>query len=449
MIKNLLRFIFALSVVLITTVSAHADNPNKCVRAIATDIANSIDTIDLENDVLEITSDSLIEFFTKNIDICREYLLERESPEEDILIEEDDLLINVNWDYVVEEVAAALTVTGNARQLFICENDRSIQASIDAALWATTIVAAAFSFGTGGVAGAAIKEGVKQGAKGIVKLGVKQGLKTASKAASKAASKEAAKKAAVATAQKPAKDAAIAASKKALQNTLVSQTKNKLKSNGKKRVTNKMIKKEIEKGIAKNSTSGREAISLLDDAIAKQSALKTAGQASASQALKKALTTFAISTSIAVLSGIGAIYSYLESDLDTTVMNCTNTDGGENCYLSCTKDSLTAPTDDLNTKVFKPTFGKTLCVDENNNYALREINTQGIPTPGNIFLTTQDKWEKAKQLIVSNVQNQGNCDWNEDDVDMYIGVPLYDSSTLEPTENGSQGLLIDGIRIDD
>ena len=221
--------------------------------------------------------------------------------------------------------------------------------------------------------------------------------------------------------------AAVDASKKALQNTLVSQIKNELKSNGKKRVTNKMIKKEIEKGIANKSikkpTLGRQAITLLDDAIAKQSALKTAGQAAASQALKKALTTFAISTSIAVLSGIGAVYS--------------------------TKDSLTAPTDDLNTKVFKPTFGKTLCVDENNNYALREINTQGIPTPGNIFLTTQDKWEKAKQLIASNVQDQGNCDWNEDDVDMYIGVPLYDSSTLEPTENGSQGLLIDGIRIDE
>lgn len=448
MIKNLLRFIFALSVVLITTMSAHADNPNKCVHAIATDIANSIDTIDLENDVLEITSDSLIEFFTKNIDICREYLLERESPEEDILIEDDDLIINVNWDYVVEEVAAALTVTSNARQLFICENDRSIQAGIDTALWAATIVAAVFSFGTAGVAGTAIKEGVKQGVKGIIKLGVKQGLKTASKAASK----EAAKKAAVATAQQTAKKTAVDASKKALQNTLVSQTKNKLKSNGKKRVTNKMIKKEIEKGIANksiNSTSGRKAISLLDDAIAKQSALKTAGQASASQALKKALTTFAISTPIALLSGFGAVYSYLESDLDTTVMNCTDTDAGENCYLSCTKDSTTAPTDDLNTKVFKPTFGKTLCIDENNNYALREINTQGIPTPGKIFLTTQDKWEKAKRLIVSNVQDQGNCDWNEDDIDMYIGVPLYDSSTLEPTENGSQGLLIDGIRIDD
>ena len=57
--------------------------------------------------------------------------------------------------------------------------------------------------------------------------------------------------------------------------------------------------------------------------------------------------------------------------------------------------------------------------------------------------------KKIKSAISSTIQNSGNCDWNEDDIDMYVGVPLYDQSTLEPEGSGSLGLLIDGIRIDD
>ena len=87
-------------------------------------------------------------------------------------------------------------------------------------------------------------------------------------------------------------------------------------------------------------------------------------EAAATKALANALKTFAISTPIAALGAAGIAYSWLSSDLDTNVMNCTDTDKGEGCYTSCTKDSLSAPTDDLNTKVFKPIFGKNLCIDE-------------------------------------------------------------------------------------
>jgi hypothetical protein len=130
-------------------------------------------------------------------------------------------------------------------------------------------------------------------------------------------------------------------------------------------------------------------------------------------------------------------------------MNCTDTDKGEGCYTSCTKDSLSAPTVDLNTKVFKPIFGKNLCIDEDNNYVLREIKGAGIPTAGAVFTTTEENWAKAKQKMSSDVADKGNCDYNEDDIDVYVGVPLYDSETLLPNENGATSVLIDSIRIDE
>ena len=454
MIKHILRFIFAISVVMITTVSGHAraaNNTEKCIKSIATDIVNGLDDaqIDLETDVIQITSDGVIEFFTKNIDICREYLLSR-TEDNDIYIDEGPLFMDLRWDYIIEEVAAALTVSGDSRQLFVCENHRSLQAGIDITLWAATIVSAIYSFGAGAVVIQGVKTTIKQGLKGLVKIGVKKAGKTA------------AKKTAAATAAKTAAQASRTATKKALANSVVSATKQSIKTaggKGSRRVTNKALKKQIEKGITNGTiktSEGRAAIKLLEDAIAKQSAAtaakKAAGTATLSLAtneLKKAMTKFAISVPIASLTGFGAVYSFLESDLDIQVMNCTNTDRGEGCYLSCTKDPLASPTDDLNTKAFKPIFGKNLCVDETNNYVLREIESKGTPSAGKVFLTTASKWTEVKNKITSNILDKGNCDWNEDDIDMYIGVPLYDTSTLEPTDNGSVGLLIDGIRIDD
>lgn len=494
MIKIAYKFLCTIFIVCITTFSAQA-NSEKCLRALATDLVDNIEqNIDPENDVVIISSDGLVEFFTKNIDVCRDYLLDRVSPDEDISVSEPDLFIEIDWDYLTTEVAAALTTTGNQRQLFVCENHRSLQAGIDATLWAVTIVAAVFSGGTGGVAVQGAKTAIVQGVKGLTKVGVKKGIKTAvidatasklgvdiagkaaAKAAAEAAVKEAGKTTAKAIARNEAVAAAKAATQKAANDALIITTKESLKKTGKKRVTDAMIRKEIEKGIASGTIkgdAGTAALNLLDDKAAKNAAKKaaqkavqaevasanaelatatanlTAEQALASTALKSALTKFAISTPLALAGGAGIIYSFVESGFNPQVMNCTNTDGGEGCYTSCTKDSLNAPADDLNTKVFKPIFGKTLCIDEENNYVLREIQKSGLPVAGDVFMATNDKWEQAKQKIQSEVADKGKCDWNEDDIDMYIGAPLYDPSTLMPSDNGATGLLIDGIRIDD
>lgn len=470
MIKYVHRFIITIFVVLVTTFASHA-NSEKCLRALATDLVDNIErNVDLENDSIVISSDGLVEFFTKNIDICRDYLLARKSPDEDIILDDPDLIIDISWDYLRTEVAAALTTIGDARQLFVCENHRSLQAGIDATLWAVTIVSAIFSGGTGAVVVQGAKVAVKEGIKGITKIGVKKGGKKAIKTAVvdataerlgfDVAGKKAAKEAAETMAKKTAKEAAEEAAKKVANNPTVIKAKAATGA-----ADDAALKKAIQDGLVKGTytdDAARTALELIDDKIAKEAAEGTAKtalrkaaraltneQALASTALKSALKTFAISTPLALAGGFASVYSFVESGFDTKVMNCTNTDHGEGCYTSCNKDSLTAPTDDLNTKVFKPVFGKNLCIDEKNNFVLREIKGAGIPTPGDIFMTTNDKWAQAKQKISSEIQNKGACDWNEDDIDMYVGAPLYDPTTLKPSGNGATGLLIDGIRIDD
>lgn len=444
MIKNvILKFFTVLSVIFVMTTGANA-NSEQCLRALATDLATNIEeNIDPTSDIVAISSDGLVEFFTKNIDICRDYLLARISPDEDIALADPDLTIDVDWDYLTEEVAAALTTTGNYRQLFVCENHRSLQAGIDAALWATTIVSAVFSFGTAGVTVQAGKTALVQGVKNLTKIGVKKGAKTAAVQAT-------AKKLGYDIADKAAAKAAKVAAKKAVDNNAVVIS---IKATN-KRLKNPGIKKAIQTGVANGTIPGPDgtaALNLIDDLIAKEAAYATIinAEKAATQALKTALTRFAISTPATIGAGWLGIYSFLESELNTQVMNCTNTDRGEGCYVSCTKDSLTAPTDDLNTKVFKPIFGKNLCVDEENNYVLREISASGIPMADKVFMTTNEKWTTAKTKIEQSVKDQGNCDWNEDDIDIYVGAPLYDPSTLMPTGNGATGLLIDGMRIDD
>ncbi|MDR0741672.1 MAG: hypothetical protein LBF28_02770, partial [Rickettsiales bacterium] len=467
---------------------------------------NIYDNVGSEDGVI-IASDSLVEFFAKNIDICKEYLLAR-TTDEDIHIADNDLTVDIRWDYVVEEVAAAMTISSGRKNLFVCENDRSYQAGIDVALWAATVAAAIYSFGTGGVAIQGVKAGITQGAKNLVKIGVKKGVKTAAAEsiatrvgadiAGKTAAKTAAADLAATTAANLAKKEAAAMAAKTAAETAARQAlnqfnrhagtvaaRNALKSGGAKHISEKMLETELRKTAGSSAASAaakkeaQDALDLLAKRQTAGAARKTAQQAyktaaaetatgnaaqaaniaaaesalvaetaKATAALNRILAIFAISTPIAAAGGIAAAYSFLESGFDPKIMNCTDTDKNNGCYTSCTKDNLGSPNDDLNNKVFKPVFGKNLCVDENANYVLREIET-GLPVPGQVFVATNEKlWERAKKIINDQVKDKGNCDYNEDDIDLYIGAPIYDPATLEPQAEG-MALIIDGMRIDD
>ncbi len=500
--KRIVRLFLMILPVVFTMGVARADNA-QCLRGLATDLADTILGNVNTDDAVIITSDSLVEYFTKNIDICRDYLLARVSPDEDISVADIDLVMDIRWDYIVEEVAAALSVASNQRTLFVCENNRSYEMGIEVGLWMATVVAAAFSWGSGGVAIQGAKTAVVQAGKNFVKIGVRKGAKTAvvqagknfvkigvrkgaKKAAvdatakrlgidiaAKAAAESAARSAAAtATAQATAaKAAADAAGRTMARDATITAVKRSMHNNGVRRVQDAALRAELQARLA--ATPGdaalRNALNLVDDKISKVAAKKTAERtaataaadlsaaeaallaetSAASNALTRALTTFALSTPIAAAGGVAAVYSFLTSELNPKIMNCTDTDAGEGCYLSCTKDPLGSPTDDLNTKVFRPVFGQNLCVDENSNYALRVINRDGLPVPGDIFKANQTLWDRAKAIIVKDVVDRGNCDWNEDDIDMYIGVPLYDAGTLMPTGNGATSIIIDAIRPDD
>ncbi len=480
--KRIVRLFLMILPVVFTMGVARADNA-QCLRGLATDLADTILGNVNTDDAVIITSDSLVEYFTKNIDICRDYLLARVSPDEDISVADIDLVMDIRWDYIVEEVAAALSVASNQRTLFVCENNRSYEMGIEVGLWMATVVAAAFSWGSGGVAIQGAKTAVVQAGKNFVKIGVRKGAKKAAvdatakrlgiDIAAKAAAESAARSAAAtATAQATAaKAAADAAGRTMARDATITAVKRSMHNNGVRRVQDAALRAELQARLA--ATPGdaalRNALNLVDDKISKVAAKKTAERtaataaadlsaaeaallaetSAASNALTRALTTFALSTPIAAAGGVAAVYSFLTSELNPKIMNCTDTDAGEGCYLSCTKDPLGSPTDDLNTKVFRPVFGQNLCVDENSNYALRVINRDGLPVPGDIFKANQTLWDRAKAIIVKDVVDRGNCDWNEDDIDMYIGVPLYDAGTLMPTGNGATSIIIDAIRPDD
>ena len=497
MIRQALKFLLVIVPACICMMTTNAKAASDCMSLLRNDLAQTIAQASLNDDTIEITSDGLVEFFAKNIDSCRDYLLSKTS-DDDIDVSEIDHIVSVHWDYLVEEVAAALTVSAPVRQLFVCENNKGYMGAIDAALWAVTIVASVFSFGSASVAVQGGRAAVVQGAKSLTKIGVQKGMKaaaidvtakrlgldiagkTAARDAALVAAREAAQSSAQATAKVAAEQAAKSAATAAAKDAAVVAAKNSLHAAGKKRVGDTMLKKELETMLrtATASTTPTKAqvqqgLNLVNDKIAKQQAKRAAAKALnqhiaqtsaasvaaqtaldtelalASNALKSALLKFSISTPIALAGGMASIYSWVADDLNPAVMNCTNTDAGEYCYLSCTKDNLSDTSDDLNTKIFKPMLGKNLCVDEDNNYVLREIPSSGLPMAGDVAIIPESKWTEMREAIKTTVADKGKCDWNEDDIDMYVGVPLYDASTLQPIGSGATGIIVDAIRLDD
>ena len=410
----------------------------------------------IEDDAeITIDSDRQIEFFTKNIDRCREYLLARETGEE--TFEEDEelgFIIDLDWDYIIEEVAAALTLSSNYRNFFICENNRPFQVGIEATLWVATAVAAIYSAGSGGAAVQGARAAVTQSAKNLVGIGVRKGVRTA---VAETAARRAGLDVAAATAEKAAARAAVrTAAADFNRNSAVVFAKGQLRG---RRASKSTLRAQLEhlsrtSTVPTRRTAAQDALRLLDNFTSASARRRAANAtlrqaAAATKALNQAMARFAISTPIAAAGGIATVYSFVESGFNPQIMNCIKIRQGSGCYLSC-KESLGSPTDDLNTKVFKPIFGKNLCVDEDSGFILREIQSQGLPIPGDAFiLKDATKWDQAKQTIKQQVADKGNCDWAARDVDLYVGAPLWDPSTLEPQDDGVVGLLIDGIRIDD
>lgn len=310
---------------------------------------------------------------------------------------DEDLGINVSWDDILIAISEVLDESDKRIGALVCENNRSIQMTIDIVTWGATAVAAIVTFFTGGAGGAAVAAG---------RAAVGTGLKAAAKAAAKVGGKVAAKKLSAAGGKQLAKSA----------------IKLGLKTNM------RGYAKYAGKGVLK---TGVKNYAKVLGANLKNKFVKYAGSGA---------LLYQIGSSAAKNTSM-TLYGLVESDLSNDIINCQGLDRNEGCYTVCGDNGSN---DDLNTKVFIPELGKAYCVYE-EDFALYEINPDG--SRGKPLIMPVNKWNTIKSKIQNTVRDQGNCDWNEDDIDMYVGFYMYDPDTLEIS---NEALVIhDFIRIDE
>lgn len=319
---------------------------------------------------------------------------------------EEDLGIDISWDDILTEISNVIDTSEQKRGIIVCENNRSYQFSIDAVGWIATAVAAVLTFYAGGAGGAAVAAGraaIGTGLKASAKAVAKVGGKAAAKNMSKAGSKQLAK----------------------------SAVKLGLKSPGKTGLLFKGWQNYTGKGVLK--TGAKNFVKTVGKNLKNKWTQLAAGGA--------ALWALGEGTK----SGGSPLYSLLSSDLDKEYLNCHDLDHNEGCYTVCGDGQAN---DFLNKYAFEPVLGKTYCVNP-NDYALYEINPDG--SRGNAMIFDSNKKTEILNKIKQHVQDQGTrdfgCDYNEDDIDMYIGFFVYDPDTLEIS---TEAMVIDeAIRLDD
>ena len=315
--------------------------------------------------------------------------------------------IDVSWDELLIEISKVLDGTQRKRGALVCENNRSYQALIDTVGWVATAIAAVATFYAGGAGGAAV-------ATGRAALGA--GLKASAKALAKAGLKGTAKK---------------------------------LSKQGGKQLAKAAIKigmKQNMRGYANYAGKG----------VLKGAAKKFIKQAGKNLTAKWTTIAAAAGSAIWMLgksSKASTVYGLVSSDLDKTIVNCHDLDHNEGCYTVCGDGK--GGSDYLNKYVLNPVLGKNYCVNS-SDYALYEINSDG--SRGKLLIyDNKHHTEIIKKLASIKDKSewvwQGfnsyyyGCDWNEDDIDMYIGYYIYDPDTLEITNEAM--VIDDASRLDD
>lgn len=368
---------------------------NKAQEAFFTALAKAYIAANKADQTARLNDAFVIDFLGKgnNLDKYKSGLIGLTGTDKDT-----QLGIDVTWDDVLITVSDVLDTATAPRGALVCENNRSWQMGIDLVGWAATIVAAVLTFYSGGAGGVAVASG---------RAAVGAGLRAAAKGIAKFGGKATAKQ----VAKRGSKQLARSAIKLGLKKDMRGWAKYKGKG-----VLKTGVKKYV-KAVGANLKT-------------KRAILANAGAA-----------VYLIGGTVASNTATGTIYGLVESELSKDYVNCQDLDHNEGCYTVCGDGK---GTDDLNTKALKPVLGKTYCVNE-KDYALYEITSSG--GRGKPLRMTQAQWKTIKQKINSSVKDRGNCDYNEDDIDMYVGFFMHDPDTLEASD---QTLIIeDIIRLDD
>lgn len=130
-------------------------------------------------------------------------------------------------------------------------------------------------------------------------------------------------------------------------------------------------------------------------------------------------------------------YSLFNSDADTSIINCKDLDKNEGCYTVCGQIGP-QDQDDLNKKVFQKILKKSYCVDP-DTYILQDIDTREP-----LQMDAQQKEDILTAIQADTFHDNGNCDRNEDDIDIYVGY--YVSN---PQSGGTDLSVTDVSRLDD
>lgn len=369
---------------------------NKAQEAFFTALAKAYIAANKADQTARLNDAFVIDFLGKgnNLDKYKSGLIGLTGTDKDT-----QLGIDVTWDDVLIAISNVLDTATAPRGALVCENNRSWQMGIDLVGWAATIVAAVLTIYSGGAGGVAVASG---------RAAVGAGLRAAAKGIAKFGGKATAKQ----VAKKGSKQLARSAIKLGLKKDMRGWAKYKGKG-----VLKTGVKKYV-KAVGANLKT-------------KRAILANAGAA-----------VYLIGgATVASNTTAGTIYGLVESELSKDYVNCQGLDHKEGCYTVCGDGK---GTDDLNTKALKPVLGKTYCVNE-KDYALYEITSSG--GRGKPLRMTQAQWKTIKQKISSSVKDRGNCDYNEDDIDMYVGFFMHDPDTLEASD---QTLIIEDImRLDD
>jgi hypothetical protein len=394
--------------------SAYAEE-DECIKLLAEAITNDVfDNLDAGKEV-DIKTEDFIDFFVGNIDICKDFLIRKQG-----LLNVDNAKlgqIRLNWSVLRDSVAGILADANDSRVLFVCENHRALQVGIDVGLWVGTAVATFFTAGAGGPALAAGKTAFQAGLKTGVKAAIKQSITAGARAYA-------------------SRGLAHGLSQGAIRTAAAGQVGGKI---GLK--TFLWTGAEALKHIPAGQVANLGMISVAKSWL-------WAGGKAATPYLTKRFLTEKISSNARPSNKGGAasfVYSLVDSKFSADVMNCQDTDKLLNgCYSTCDRNDLGAPKDSLNNLVIRPMYDVSVCVDR-DTFVLHEIeNGQKGPA----FLRVIDgEWPALQNKIKANIQDKNGCNWNEDDIDLYIGKPIVNADTL--TIEPAAAVIDAGIRLDE
>ncbi|MDR0448957.1 MAG: hypothetical protein LBG89_00645 [Rickettsiales bacterium] len=436
-----------------------ADNFQKCDDKLIADIYKIADA-DVRQGVPTktiITEEIIAELLAKNIDVlnidnrnpdnpdqCRKFLLSKMKTGGKTTLKTDDIDMNIEWKPSesgweqrdgaftgVDDYARAFFLPQNTRVMYACGDMSFALASVDAALWAATAVAVVGTFGSAGVAVAAVRTAatqvVSKKAPGLIIKAIPAALKSVFQVAVTRVG-----------AKKTAEVAARSARDKAYTGAKTAHAK-------------WQAAKQV---VPVNATA------IMQTGQAYAAAEKTYIQASNlwNVAHRELIRAETARRSLVIGLGTGAVAWGVMVDGKMTEASCgkffSTINRAGDCYTNCESGwlgygggNIKNPKDDMNTKVFYPTFGVRVCVDEKTQM-LYEITFDGKQGKPFVINVDHPKYvsDDAFMKKIRSISDKDGCDWHMNNQNFFLTEPVWKQDLT--IDVNAKGFLVDGTRMD-